>query len=1412
MWYYPLWRASLGIRTILCRKRVLLCFLLILAMLPARAYKVGLYEMNGLLRVNASGQYAGYIIDYMDMLESYCPEGFEYELHSLDECMNLMENGELDCIPALERSEDRLRRFDFSSISMGSDGCQLACLESAHMNASSSLDNLKVGIIARSIYGKALLEYALVHSQTPQIIEYSTQEELAKALEDGQIDAVAMSRAGLLPGCKVILEIPTSPFYIATSKSNPAVLYDIEDAQRALFADNPAIISELSRIHYNVGSNKPLVLTREEEQYVASADPIRVAVNTNAPPYAYYSSKSVVKGLIVDLLGIISEKTGLQFTLIEVRDFEEAYLLAKEGRADVLGLCYSDKAFCEYNGLDSTSSFLSSQMVRVYNAEKENDQLAVVSGTYSEFLCQQKQLACQPYSTWKTVFDAILDNKTGLVYVNQNTASFFLNQPRYSSLTYTYQDHLDKALLTLGMIKAEDPVLLGILSKTIDAIPEDMIDRALVSSMRLDNGVFTSLVMSYPGAFIASALFVICLIIFISILISQIRKRKAKEAESQIIAARDLALSQRRQAELDKLTMIFTRTAFETRLGKMLRENAFESYVAVSMKIGHFSLYSDVFGNEAVDSLIASVAGALNAFCKDLAQKDRCLYGRLHDDHFIAVFLKEDLDLEGLSQSIGQVCLQNETSIELVPRFGIYPIEDSSQAPEEICTIADSVLHGDDQRSIRYYSHDSQKKRALEQEILSSFSTALKNEELCMYLQPICSRDGRISSAEALARWIRKSGQVIMPQVFIPVLEKSGLISKLDFYMLGQALRYIEDRRSRGLFLFPISVNFSRVSLFSNSFEHNIDEILARFNVDSSLLYIEITESTIASSPRYLLDVINRLHQKGLKIMMDDFGSGYSSLNMLMDMPVDFLKLDMSFVRSVVTSTRAQKIVQSVCKLAQAMRLITVSEGIETEEQLFMMESFGCDFFQGFYFSAPVGTKAYEDMGFEAAASTDTGHMAASEDSTSGSSMRSILSNLAVGIAIYPFDEPDKPMFMNFSLCDMICAASESKESALSRFVGRLFDEGKASITERMGDFVKGKLYEKETRFLRADGKTLVIKAKVRFAASLDGAYTCYACCEDITEVVQNRQANAWQAERFKVLAEMTNMLVFDYDCRTSILSYSIVLGEAGMIEVKRELGDISEGALPNFPPQSMALLRSSFKSLMQNPGTTTIELQAKLPGKEDVRWYAMRIQSIQDEDGSVYSLVGGFEDIQSAKEQEKESKMREQDLIRQAYYDMTTSVLTRFAFEQASQRMLMMASPSQVSMLCIYDLDNLKYINDHWGHQRGDLALMLISQAFKASPIMTEAVFGRVGGDEFGIIMPLRISQEALLKGLEEIQSSIAELRTQVDEGASLSVSGGIVIANRPMAYAEAFQIADRALYKAKQGGKGCFHISEQQ
>ncbi len=448
------------------------------------------------------------------------------------------------------------------------------------------------------------------------------------------------------------------------------------------------------------------------------------------------------------------------------------------------------------------------------------------------------------------------------------------------------------------------------------------------------------------------AFFVLILIIVITayIVIVRVSFRRLTKANEEVS----------RIAYTDSITGYGTWDKFVLDAKSLLRHE-YRRYALVSFDIDKFKAINDMYGHDEGNRVLKLIADTVNRNLQDGET-----FSRINsDNYYILMLYSSDSDTARRIGSLIQAIEYEITEFVPVLSFGIYRITDKSVSIRRMGDLADiakrTVKYGDDS-AYTFYSESMLEKMREEKRIENEMQTALDMHEFSVFYQPKVSLDGKVNltGAEALVRWI-KDGTVISPGKFIPLFEKNRFIVKLDYYIMDQVCQKIKQWESYYPHLL-ISVNMSRAHLKDPQFVEKLNDICLSHGVSTSSIEIEITESAAYESLDVLTAVFKQLKDYGFHISIDDFGSGYSSLNMLKDLPADVLKIDRAFLAESNSNKRANDILGYVIRMAGSLGMHTICEGIETDEQAKLLGGLGCEMAQGFYFAKPMPSDSFEEI------------------------------------------------------------------------------------------------------------------------------------------------------------------------------------------------------------------------------------------------------------------------------------------------------------------------------------------------------------------------------------------------------------------------------------------------------------------
>lgn len=409
---------------------------------------------------------------------------------------------------------------------------------------------------------------------------------------------------------------------------------------------------------------------------------------------------------------------------------------------------------------------------------------------------------------------------------------------------------------------------------------------------------------------------------------------------------------------IDPQTGIPNRAAFVRDAELLLKSNPAKKYVVCSGNVNKFKIIDDLYGFEAGDKVLHIVSVVLKytvgseGLCASLGGGNFALFFEYTPENMARLTKREFIDCSVLG-----------IAFRVTMRFGLYVAQDRSESIMNMMNYATISMDKNSspmENTFTMYTQEFHDQMKLETMITADMQGAMERQEFKLFFQPQYNPAGTLVGAEVLCRWIKDDGFIRTPDVFIPIFEKNGFIKKLDRYVWEKSFQAIQRWHSAGIKVVPISLNISRITLKDDDIISFISDLHKNYSLPPHTVHFEITESAYMNDQKRLIGRVNGIRNLGYAIAMDDFGSGYSSLNTLKDVPIDILKLDMGFLRESENSERGGTIINSVVRMAQDLKLMTIAEGVETQNQADFLCSIGCDVLQGFLYSRPVSQAEFE--------------------------------------------------------------------------------------------------------------------------------------------------------------------------------------------------------------------------------------------------------------------------------------------------------------------------------------------------------------------------------------------------------------------------------------------------------------------
>lgn len=574
---------------------------------------------------------------------------------------------------------------------------------------------------------------------------------------------------------------------------------------------------------------------------------------------------------------------------------------------------------------------------------------------------------------------------------------------------------------------------------------------------------------------------------------------------------------------IDPMTGLLTRVSFFSAAAELLAAHPDQPYCLMAIDVEHFKLFNQWHGEQAGDSLLKEIAGLLSQAERDYGAVAGYLLG---DDFCIAMPDRPAL-VEELQGKITDCVRRVSKEMAFLPSFGLYAVVDPalpvSTMYDRALVALDSVK-GNYAQFTGWYEEDMMEKMEEDHTLLLEVQRALSEGEFVFYAQPKCNiATGKIVGLESLARWMHPERGVIPPARFMPVLERNGLVTALDLHIWEQVCRALRSWIDAGRTAVPISVNVSRRDVYAVDVVDALKGLVAKYRIDPKLLSVEITESAYVEDYQIISRLVDELRAAGFAVHMDDFGSGYSSLNMLKDLNVDVLKLDMKLLDVEGSQARKGKsILESIITMARLVDLRVIAEGVETEEQRDFLMRAGCLYAQGYYFYRPMPPEEFEPI---IANPANVDYRGLQADRIEQLQLRQLLSDSVLSdammddilgaIAFYDVHDGEVELVSaNQQYCRLTGINPIDLEERRHRITRLVYEDDWLDFLEAFEEaYRKAPAGAKvDMRRLKPDGSTVHIHLRVFYLRKRDGHRFYYGSLADVTEQVrQARQLESSQ-------------------------------------------------------------------------------------------------------------------------------------------------------------------------------------------------------------------------------------------------------------------------------------------------------------
>lgn len=924
-----------------------------------KTYVVGANAKFGVTKTNSGT--SGLACDYLDQISKYTLNRFTYKDGSPEELFAMLRDGTIDVIPCVNEEELGLYGDDtlafagfsmitkFNAVYVYNNGAK----KDVNFGDASEISHMKIGYLFED-EGDFFRDEKFVCSdlEDAEFIKYNTENMMKADLISGKLDAVAKNCFRPWENETIVYQFGTSACYFVIRAEDTELSSNITDGMSELFLSYPSFPGDTYQKNISNYSSQRYAYSAAERIYLASHSEIVMGYNLNADIAETYDySTERLTGVVGSIMDQISSNTGLKIKIIPYNSLSECMNAMASEEIDVIYGGIPTIGVNGYSGYFVSAPVTRSPIVLAGRADasmSDTAEIATANGD-SEIIKYLERFRPQSnvsrYSTSTIACEMVMSGHESFVCMDCRNALYLKSTQHEDLMIHDILPIFHSECFAVSRRSSE---LRSILEKAIAQINgnESIAD---IYNIINSQGAVTEVHDPYVWIILAGFAVLGGLLALFVVLTT---------------------IKSRRLAEIDTLTGGRTKRRYFIDSEKVVRKSNPDNWAVIVFDIDKFKFINDRLGYEEGNRMLERLYKTISDHLEPYE-----IYARISDDNFACTVKNgSDSDLENrLNNIFAEFDRRNSLFVSYPVLFSAgvcrlgqcvdrYDMVDFNVAIDR-CNIAKKTIKGRHSNAIAFYDGKMHDNALREKDFENVMPTALKEHEFMCYIQPKYGTNSRhIEGGEALIRWNSKEFGFVFPDQFIPISEKNGFVVELDFFILEEVCKAMRRWIDKGITPVVISVNQSRMHLNNDDYIWRLREIVDKYGIPYEYIELELTESVFTENADLMLKIMQKLHDIGFKLSIDDFGSGYSSLNMLKDIPADVVKIDREFFNGTVNSQKGRAVISTVVDLAKNLDMQVISEGVETVEQVDFLQDIECHMVQGYFFAKPMPIKEFEEL------------------------------------------------------------------------------------------------------------------------------------------------------------------------------------------------------------------------------------------------------------------------------------------------------------------------------------------------------------------------------------------------------------------------------------------------------------------
>lgn len=927
-----------------------------------RTVKVGFFPMEGYHELREDGSYAGMDVEYLENLCDYVNWEIEYvPCDSWDDALRRLEGKELDLVGSAQYSVQRAEKFQYANLASGYTFGAIAVKGDSLLAYEDfeAMKDITYGVVATYVRRQEFNEYLSDHKiASPKVREYESAADLHQALESGEIDALVHSLTEVREGQRVVGRFAPMPFYYISYRGNDDVMRELNQGIADVKMNRPELENELMVKYYDSRMDQTVLLTSEEKQYIEQKGTLTVGYLDGYYPFSYEDEDGKYQGLAVQVLEEVAVSTGMSFTYVKMADQQAASQALQSGSIDILSYCDEMPSAMKTEGLALTKGYAQVPQVVVRKRNDKSEKTATLAVKRSSisaagnlgFVGEHEQILevdSQADSLYAVEF-----GKADAALCDGYLAEYLMGTDFSLGKLEIHTVLNDSHIVYMAVKDDEESPLLGILNKELLDITDKMVNDYMLrdnfyAKMSLETFISDH---SIPIILVLTACAVFAILILYKMLKNSIRIQKLMYKDTDF--------------NVWNLNYLKYRASLKLTEAKLLK------YAIVYTDICQFKSYNAIYGWHAGQRVLELTIKEIAAMIDSVKE----LYARSYGSHFVLLVCYDNL--ESLKRRMMELedrisdRIYEETGIRMAQAMGICPVDQEDEDIQLALSYAIQAvdpLKDSHSNAIQIYDdmlREQLKERHEREKLLDSVDFG--KDFVAYYQAKVDIRNEQIVGAEALVRFKdpTDNGAIRAPGFFVPYYEQTGRITEIDFFVMESVCQMLRRRLDAGKRVVPVSCNFSRMHFVKEGFPERFEAIINKYQIPKELIEVEITETLVVEEMQQqkVRENVAILRANGVRLSIDDFGSGYSSLGVFEQIPASVIKLDRSFLLNNENRERQVQIMKNIVNLARDLEAQVVCEGVETQNDTELMMEIGAYVAQGYRYCKPVPEKDFEEM------------------------------------------------------------------------------------------------------------------------------------------------------------------------------------------------------------------------------------------------------------------------------------------------------------------------------------------------------------------------------------------------------------------------------------------------------------------